>query len=299
MEKIKLKIVNLLVGWKCNLTCKDCFAGVDILKNKISNDPTLDSLIATVDDLSRYISGASRHFTISGGEPFLYWSIVKPLIKHIRYKFPDSPILINTNGRLLHKYKDELVDFLKEINNISLNIAYHHWNFQKTKNGIRYQKELDDFFDHPEINKIHPLHHDIPDTNINFHGDLWADGFAAQWKREGNLLKPWATNNPKLSMENGCTGNICALAHESKLYKCPRLATLYPVLERVGQLDDPDWKKYLEYEPIDLSSDDQWEKIYKFKQEEGQPIDICDMCPSKSIINVTQIPHTEENVFSL
>ena len=297
--KIDLQIVQVMIGWKCNLSCQDCFSGVDILRNKIDHEPEVNDIIKSIDDLSNYVNNVTNLFTVSGGEPMLYWDKVKPVVRHIRKKFPLAKIMINSNGRLLHKHKDDLIDFLKEIQNISIGLANHASEFPDDPVGQAYHNDLDKFFSDSRLNKNHPMHYDIPDNDVNFHWNIWPDGFTAQWKRVGDKIKPFATKNPRKSMEHGCIGDVCAmLSDDSKLYKCARLAVLPTILKRIGQLDDPDWQPYLSYQPVDVSDNNAWADIYKFAEEEGKPISECDMCPDNKVIGISRIPHTKENIFT-
>ena len=299
MRKIDLKIVEILVGWKCNLACRDCSSGVDILRNKIDQEPELDNLIKSIDDLSKYVNNVTDLFTITGGEPMLYWDIVKPVVRHIRKKFPFAKIMINSNGRLLHKRKDELIDFLKEIQNIAIGLSNHASEFPNDPAGQAYYNDLNKFFSDSRLYKIHSMHYDIPENEVNFHWGTHSDGFIAQWKRVGDKLKPFATKNPIKSFENGCISPICAsLSDDSKLYKCFKLQVLPTILKRIDQLDDPDWQPYLTYQPIDISKDNVWNDIYKFAEEEGNPISVCDMCPDNKVIGISRVPHTKENIFT-
>ena len=67
--KIDLQIVQVMIGWKCNLSCQDCSSGVDILRNKIDHEPEVNDIIKSIDDLSNYVNNVTNLFTISGGEP--------------------------------------------------------------------------------------------------------------------------------------------------------------------------------------------------------------------------------------
>ena len=40
--------------------------------------------------------------------------------------------------------------------------------------------------------------------------------------------------------------------YESNLYKCAPIAYIGDVLEKFGMENDPDWKPYLNYEPLTL-----------------------------------------------
>jgi organic radical activating enzyme len=297
MSKVNLIIVSLFYGFDCNLTCRDCSSGYDILRNK-NHDPSEESLLKSIEDMSHYVNDITDMFTLIGGEPFLYWDRIELLVRHFRKFYPTTKINITTNGVLLHKFKDRVIDLMMEVDHIRISLTNHFSEFMDDPTGIKYKQNLDYFFSDPRINCIHDLHYDIPNHDINFHFHDFSDGFTAQWRREGSKLKPWATNDPKASMDNGCIGRVCSALHNSKLYKCMRFVTLPTVLDKVGQLTDPEWSKYLNYQPIDLSLDDVDGLVDKFVNNQGNPISECDMCHNKKIVNITQIPHTKENIFT-
>ena len=96
------------------------------------------------------------------------------------------------------------------------------------------------------------------------------------------IPKPFESDDPKQSYWNSCPSGFCALLRDRKIYKCAALGTLETMLERYDSLDDPDWQKYLNYEPLDLTKctpetiDDMMENIYCH-------IDECSMCPKNNI----------------
>lgn len=89
------KSLVLKLGGQCNLNCKYCHCKrVDFKFNS---------------DIYKYIEdNGYNHIVFSGGEPLLYWNIIKEVIEHfgdsIRYR-------LVSNGNLLNK---EIVDFLNE-----------------------------------------------------------------------------------------------------------------------------------------------------------------------------------------
>lgn len=297
MSKIDLKIVNLYYGFDCNLTCRECFSGSDIIRNK-QYDPSLESLLKSIEDMSQHISNITEMFTLIGGEPLLYWDRIVALVHHFRKFYPTTVINITTNGVLLHKHRKEVLDLLLSTDNIRISLTNHFSEFMEDPTGVKYKQNLEYFFSDPRINRIHALHYDIPNRNINFHLHEYAEGFKSQWQHIDGKLKPWATNDPQGSMNYGCTGNICSAIIDSKLFKCPRFVVLPAILDKVNQTDDSDWKKYLAYTPIDLSQEGIQYKLQEFEANQGHPISECDMCPNKHIINITQIPHTKENIFT-
>lgn len=93
----KNKVLVLKLGGQCNLHCKYCHCKrVNYKLNR---------------DIFKYISdNGFTHITFSGGEPFLYWSIIKEVLEYfgtsITYK-------IVTNGNLLNS---EIVETCNKYN---------------------------------------------------------------------------------------------------------------------------------------------------------------------------------------
>ena len=55
-------------------------------------------------------------------------------------------------------------------------------------------------------------------------------------------------------MYENCIASSCHQILNGYMYKCSRLSNLHAVLKQTNQLDDPQWKKYLQYKPIHYSN---------------------------------------------
>jgi organic radical activating enzyme len=278
MQKYPLKIVNFFYGFKCNLSCHGCLSGSDMIHHK-NHDPDLENILLGIRNLSNYVSDITIMATILGGEPLLYWDEkVVPIIYEIRKHWPNVTLNITTNGLLLHKFGDKIIDTLIEFGNIKLQISKHASNVGPHPFKKIYDKNLLTFLSNPKLNKIHDLHYDVPNNTVDVHLDQWDQPFVSQFVIKDGKLKPFATQDPVGSMKHGCTGNICAMVKDNRLYKCGRLAVLPKILEERSQLDDPDWQPYLHtYVDLTKALPDGIEKFY---MEEGKPIPECDVCPN-------------------
>jgi len=295
LRKINLKIVNVHYGFKCNLGCKQCITASDFLDHT-RYDPSLEETIQTVDNLHQAVGNVEIMITLLGGEPLLYWDRVSILAKHIRKRFPLATINITTNGLLLHKYQNSVIELLLELDNCKLTISNHMTLFAHDKVAQVSYKNLNLFLSDPRLFKIHDYHYDIPNHSIDIHMSENGIKFINQYKLLPNgQVKPYATNDPEGSMIHGCTGSICSFAKNNKLYKCSKLAVLPNVLDHTNQLDDPDWQKYLNYQYIDLTATTQ-EQLDYFEETQGKPISECDGCPNQQIEGVTTVIRTKENV---
>ena len=107
IRKIPLKntTFKIQLGQTCNYRCSYCLQSHD----KQEGDSYIP--IKEFVDLIPPSEVPTRRFEFWGGEPLLYWDILKPLAEAIRAKFPDAPFYMPTNGSLLTYERNE---WLKE-----------------------------------------------------------------------------------------------------------------------------------------------------------------------------------------
>jgi hypothetical protein len=232
-----------------------------------------------------------------GGEPFLYWDDrIVPLAKKCNEYFKGTQINIPTNGQLLAKNIDKIIELSKVIDNFSITVTRHLEGVDHKIKEI-WSNGVDALENHPEIIKLHNDHYHIKGNiyaNIYFFkGRNWKFYY---YRDQDNKIKPWATNDPAGSMRHGCPGPVCSGIIDNKLYKCPQLATLPDLLTTLNQQDDQDWSKYLNYPFIDLNNIDP-EKWKNFVDSYGSPTTWCDMCNNKPENNVPWNQRTYEMVF--
>lgn len=93
------KACSLIRFSGCNLSCFYCDT-----KNKTTKSYTLDEVLDFLHEKNM------PSILITGGEPLLHTHVLTALIPAVRRNFPDTPILIETNGTIsfdwLHSYKD-------------------------------------------------------------------------------------------------------------------------------------------------------------------------------------------------
>lgn len=220
--------------------------------------------------------------SLQGGEPFLYWEEkIVPLSYKIRELFPNTRINIFTNGHLLGKNLNKYFDLINNVNHVTLTISRHLAGDLTSTVGQHWQDSIDTLLNHPLIVKIHDDHYHVQDkidTNIYFYSTkYWSSHY---YETDQGKLKPHATNDPANSMKYGCTGSLCSFLKGTKLYKCGRLANLSNLLGEINQLDDPDWKPYIDYQPLDLLNIDQT-LFDNFVASYGKAISECDMCQNR------------------
>ena len=293
-----LPMVEVFYGHRCNLSCKGCTSASDIIKT-INYDPSLDSILDSIDNLATYVD--VKEFDLMGGEAFLYWESIEKISEHIRKKFPKSTIGICTNGLLLEKFQDKLIEFCKNFHPRVIDITNHFTLFSEDIIAKKYKIKLDNFLKNNKITKTKTVKWGVTQDNIEIYSSNTFDVriadaqnfYSCYYITNENKIKPFATNDARGSYKYGCAMPNCHLLYESKLYKCSWFALLPKILEIKNQLDDPDWTKYLNYKALDLKNlnlDD----LENFVATSNTHIDLCDMCSNNKTFS---IKHSKENVF--
>ncbi len=276
-QKSSITNLNIFYGYRCNLSCIGCLSGSDAVKTK-DLDPDLSKTISVLPQLAERfdITGA---ITLLGGDPLLYWEErIIPITREIRKHFQKEPIVVFTNALLIDKYKEKIFDYILEFAPVHFTITRHLDGLGTNPLKAHWDQKITNMLSDPRVQKIHDSHYHLGhyhDHVIYFHRP-------EEWRNSYKLLpdgriKPFATNDPQGSMAHGCTGSECSAVIEDRLYKCANLATLEKHLQALDQLEDPDWKKYLDYPYIDLNSIDE-DRMQFFAQTHGSPVSHCDMC---------------------
>ena len=158
--KRNLKKIKISLGLKCNYSCDYCSQRF-VPRNKDDHLDTSDMYHIGDDEVEAYVKKFDNisiqdepHFELWGGEPFLYWKTLKPLVEQLHEKYPKSTYSIITNGSL---FTDEIIDFIEK-HDVRISIS-HDGPGQPTRGP--------DPFDDPEKakmiqklkNKLAPLGH--------------------------------------------------------------------------------------------------------------------------------------------
>jgi organic radical activating enzyme len=256
--KIRQEILVFLYGYRCNYSCDQCLSAPNVIFDS-RWDPDMDALKRSI-LRSAELFEVTGMVTLSGGEPFLYWEDrIRPLSLEINQYFPGVRINIPTNGQLLSKNLDKVLALANEVEQFSLSIT-RHLNGVDDEVSVKqnWLKSVSVLDSHPMIVKLNSDHYHIRDnirSNIYFYEtETWKHYYR---RAPNGQIKPFATNDPQGSMAHGCTGSVCSSIVDNKLYKCTSLATLGHHLRTIGQQDDPDWFKYINYPAIDLDNIDE------------------------------------------
>lgn len=321
-----LKFLDVFIGNRCNLACEQCDTRSDVIRTS-KNDPDLENIKESI--TLAQDNFAIEYYSMLGGEPLLYLSKVKEIVKFIRQRDTTGEILIPTNGTVLHKRFKELADLMLEYR-VSLAICNHYAAFEDTalsdsiKNSgrefVKYlglpQADSHEFFiemndwrnrdNDPNLKRFLELKNfDINNRTdpeeFYSNGDIWVwlrdqPTFHSHYRLdEFKKPKPFMSGNPTDSYTYGCCSSSCSFLHDKKLYKCGAIGTLRTFLEHHGSLDDPDWQKYLNYKALDLTNCTP-EEIKYFSDTKYREVDTCDMCPSSGNFEFTK---TRERVIPI
>lgn len=247
---IWLRNLEIHVTHACNLSCMQC--------THYSNHRHRGLLSA--DEADRQMGLWSRRlqpalFSLLGGEPTLNPELSE--ILRIAHKhWPRSQLQLVTNGFLLERHPD--LPALLEETGCRLEISVHHQSreYQSLLEPVR--KLVDGWQAH---HKIH-VHWRASNTR-----------WTRTYRGDGSSMRPYRDENPRQSWEQ-CRARWCPQIHEGKLWKCPQLAYLRMQLVKFGLGDEPEWKPYVNYRPLDPECSDAELREFVAREDEQY----CTMC---------------------
>jgi len=104
--------IKIQLGLSCNFECDYC--SQRFVPTADATNP--DDVQPFVDNMSTWFHGGEDglgkgvQFEYWGGEPFVYWKTMKPLVESIKLKYPNAKNLVITNGSLLDLEKNSWLD---------------------------------------------------------------------------------------------------------------------------------------------------------------------------------------------
>ena len=145
--KQNLKKIKIQMGLKCNYSCEYCSQRF-VPRNKDDHLDTSDQYHIGDEEVDLYVKKFDHitfadkpYFELWGGEPFLYWKTLQPLVIKLREKFPSCTFSVITNGSM---FNDEIIDWIVKYD-IRISIS-HDGPGQPTRGP--------DPFDDPEKKKM-------------------------------------------------------------------------------------------------------------------------------------------------
>lgn len=250
MAGVAIPNLEFHVTHVCNLRCENCSHYSNLgLSGHVS-------LAAT----ERYFTAWSprivpRLFSLLGGEPTLH----PELTEHVElaaHHWPESTLQLVTNGWFLDRHP-RLPSALARYH-VHLEISIHH-------DGPEYRAQV--IQTRGLIERWQADHELI----VN-----WRPSFRS-WRRiyhgAGADMRPYTDGNPQASWSQ-CPARWCPQILGGQIYKCPPLAYLRMLDERIGL--SPEWTPYLDYRPLNPGcSDDELREFLTRRVEE-----VCGMCPA-------------------
>ena len=258
--------IEFVTNQHCNFRCFGCDSFSDIIKT-----PNFDNLVKEdIINWSKVLVPLSNQSLINckkvkfiGGETLLTKNLGSFLKVAAENFTADWEIAFHTNGLLLKK-NEELIRLCNDLN-VRIYITIH----------FKDKKYLDRLLEN--INFTQKF---IKDIRIVNSAKYWYSFH----KYDRGKIYPF-DNDSKLMYEN-CFASSCRQILNGYMYKCSKLSNLHAALKQTNQLDDPQWKKYLEYKPIHYSNSK--EEIVKFFNEKEE--DICSGCnTTETYDNVTKM----------
>lgn len=118
----EIETLKIQLGLSCNYSCDYCSQRF-VERPKETNKKDIAEFMAKLDNLS-FDEQRGLRIEFWGGEPFVYWKTLKPLVEAMNLKFASWAVKphysVITNGSLLN---DEICDWLFE-NNFSMAISH-------------------------------------------------------------------------------------------------------------------------------------------------------------------------------
>ena len=100
--------IKIQLGLQCNYACSYC----NQARQRSAPEPTgrIDAFLATMDSWLPATTNSAPTFEFWGGEPLVYWKLLRPLAEALRLRHPDAGFLLITNGALLDADKVDWLD---------------------------------------------------------------------------------------------------------------------------------------------------------------------------------------------
>jgi organic radical activating enzyme len=212
-----------------------------------------------------------KRISLLGGEPLLNPYLKDICITYRRlFSQKETKLRIITNGILITK-----CPWLKELiqeYHVHIQVSLHVFT-GKTKNEklINQVKEGMALLEKWAGNTVRPAESSWG-PYVEAKQKL---NFQVFYQGAGTQIKPFQHDDITESKKH-CACKTLQL-YKSNLYKCAPIAYIGDVLEKFGMENDPDWKPYLNYEPLTPDCSD--DELVDFMKMQPHPEWTCKMCP--------------------
>jgi hypothetical protein len=278
-----LERLNVHSHQGCNLRCSGCNHHSEIVDIQESID--CDQVVRDLDHLLSRIN--VRHINVLGGEPLLNPQGTRKILEYLIGRGQKTKM--TTNGFYIHKHENWIIPLIKK--GLILKISFH-LHPQKDKNGPKLAEKVQNFLVKARKDGI-LIHNGIQQYVGQDKG--WIE-FSPEFERKSNWMKLFKEEegdqiypyeSDKDEAFKLCV-SACPNMYKGRLYKCPHMAYLEDSVAIKGQLDDPQWQKYLQYRGYDIYDDSQ---IQEFLRTAYVAEDVCSSCPdTPTYITMNQDP---------
>jgi organic radical activating enzyme len=250
---VTIRNLEFHVSHACNLSCEHCTHYSNFKHSGMADPEQTARHFALWKDRIN-----PQQFALLGGEPALNPNLPS-IVALARAMWPNTNLLLVTNGFFLHKHPD--LPHILQFTRCALHISVH---YQSPEYAARLQpvRELMD-----EWQKNYQFYLKYRESYSK-----WTETYRVSSQ---GLPKPFGDQNPANSWAI-CQSRWCPQLHEGKLWKCPQMAYLQMQLEKTGQSDDPDWKPYTAYTPLEHTCTDAELREFLLRGAES----CCGMCPA-------------------
>ena len=240
-----------IAGWsvcdKCNLRCEFCGNAIPFRSGDVSKDTLIDSF----EKWSQKI--VPRTIVLAGGEPLLNPDISE-IVVAARHYWPESECHLTTNGILLSRIHDDILQCFQKHNAI-LNIS-QHMDTEEYRNTLQ-QVLL-------RLKQFRISHTTLkPYLTWRKHPCIDVSGVPTP-----------CHSSPKTAYGN-CSMKMCTYMHGDYLHRCGHLGVIFAAISEDALA--PEWNRVLTHKPVTCKSSPQEIRDYLL----GGPMPECSVCPEK------------------
>lgn len=186
-----IRYVDFMILEHCNLNCRRCSFFSNIAEEKYAD---IGSFQMAVDGLKRKFSNV-EFFVLLGGEPLLHPRLAE-YIQIVRDSFPKTTLKVTTNGLLITRMSNELVQSMKEHKAI-LRISQY-------PPVTRIKQQINDF---------------LLEKGVEY---FWTEPISSFDKF---ICK--GTEDPKVAYEANCSKVKCPEIYDGRLYGCSLIPAIF------------------------------------------------------------------------
>lgn len=256
---IDIPYLEILVTLQCNNNCDGCCV--------YSNYDHDNSTKVDTENMYDQIRSAARVLNpkmvrIYGGEPMMHPDLQK-IIDEVASAWPQADRYLVTNALAAPGFakRNPVFATIMQWTNTKIQVSFHSSEpayLEKIKPGLKTIKEWVDQYNLYVIIEDHRM-------------------FKRNYLGIGKSMLPFNDSDPRESWRI-CLASQCLNLFDNKLWKCSPIAHLKTVARKFDLHEKEEWKPYLDYDGIDITSSE--DQIREFLAKEDEPI--CGMCPAKS-----------------